>query len=213
MLFDVFAFAWPLKGILMRDRPLVGWIAALVFYGAGLLGEMKLPNVFCVWTACKYFPFFYLGMRIRLGDERRERNPLAALPWPVLAALDVVVFAGTMYISHMNGALGRAAGMAMEFILHLIGAVMAYKGLQALAGKLEWRQNRGFMRLSAYSMSMYLFHQQIIYFTILWLNGEVNPYVNAGVNFACAFAGAYVISHVLMQWNTTRVLLGEKPRQ
>lgn len=59
-------------------------------------------------------------------------------------------------------------------------------------------------------MAMYLFHQQIIYFTISALNGVVNPWINAGVNFVAAIAGSLIISAVLMRWKATRFLIGEK---
>ena len=59
-------------------------------------------------------------------------------------------------------------------------------------------------------MAMYLFHQQIIHFTISALNGVVNPWINAGVNFVAAIAGSLIISAVLMRWKATRFLIGEK---
>ena len=59
-------------------------------------------------------------------------------------------------------------------------------------------------------MPMYLFHQQIIYFTIYWLNGKVNPYLHAGINFVAALVGSFIISSILMRWKVTRFLIGEK---
>ena len=57
---------------------------------------------------------------------------------------------------------------------------------------------------------MYLFHQQIIYFSLTILDGVVNPWINAGVNFIVATVGAYIISAILMKWKITRFLVGEK---
>ena len=65
-----------------------------------------------------------------------------------------------------------------------------------------------FNKLSTYSMPMYLFHQQIIYFSITILDGVVNPWINAGVNFIVATVGAYIISAILMKWKITRFLVG-----
>lgn len=59
-------------------------------------------------------------------------------------------------------------------------------------------------------MAIYLFHQQIIYFTIIWLNGKVNPYLNAIVNFIVALVLSSLISTLLMRFKVTRVLIGEK---
>ena len=56
---------------------------------------------------------------------------------------------------------------------------------------------------------MYLFHQQLIYICIYWLNGIASPEVNALANFAFAFATSLVISLILHKIKFIRVLLGE----
>lgn len=66
------------------------------------------------------------------------------------------------------------------------------------------------MLLSKNSMTIYLFHQQIIYFTILWLNGKVNPYVNSFINFVVSLFLSSLISTMLMKFKVTRILIGEK---
>lgn len=57
---------------------------------------------------------------------------------------------------------------------------------------------------------MYLFHQQIIYFVIVALDGKVNPWVNVGMNFIVVVIGSFLISALLMRWKITRFLIGEK---
>ena len=96
------------------------------------------------------------------------------------------------------------------FFLHIIGAVMAFVILQKIAGVVKWRENKVFRALAEYSMPMYLFHQQIIYFVIIWLNGSMNPYIHATINFIVAIAGSFAISCVLMKFKVTRFLIGEK---
>lgn len=87
---------------------------------------------------------------------------------------------------------------------------MAWSVLQAVAGKVNWQRSKVFKTLSTYSMPMYLFHQQIIYFSIVWLNGVVNPWINAVVNCVAAIFGSFIISALLMKWRRTRILIGEK---
>ena len=60
------------------------------------------------------------------------------------------------------------------------------------------------------SMPIYLFHQQVIYFFIFWLNGLVNPYINASINFIGAMVVSIIISGTLMRFKLTRFLIGEK---
>ena len=41
------------------------------------------------------------------------------------------------------------------------------------------------------SEAMYLFHQQIIYLTCSTLNGRLNPWIHAGVNFYSGYIWAF----------------------
>lgn len=58
-------------------------------------------------------------------------------------------------------------------------------------------------------MSIYLFHQQIIYFVILYSNGRINPYLNALLNFIVCSLLSLALSSALYQLKITRFLIGE----
>lgn len=209
MLFDVFAIVWPLRKVMM-DRPLIGWVLSMILYGIGIFGRRSLPNYYCIWTACQYVPFFYAGMRIRAGEMSVEKDIVQKVPWFAWLAADVVLFiCSTMAEVHV-GIVWSLLNVALTFLLHIVGAIMAWTVLQYFSDCLAWRQSRVFKTLSGYAMPIYLFHQQIIYFTITWLNGRVNPWINAGVNLSAALVGSILISSLLMRWKPTRMLVGEK---
>ena len=214
MLFGVFAIVWPLRNV-MIEKPIIGWVIAIAFYGIGIVGGHFIPNIFCVWTACQYVVFFYVGMRIRVNSEKQVRILTDAIPWYGWVVVDLLLFAVNSTVSilrgQQSGLIWSTVSIGMSFLLHIVGAIMAWAVLQAVASKVHWKESKVFKTLSSYSMPMYLFHQQIIYFTITALNGVVNPWVNAGVNFVVAVVGSFVISAVLMRWKVTRILVGEKP--
>lgn len=106
--------------------------------------------------------------------------------------------------------LCRLINLIALYSAHVFGALMSFFILQWLADKVDWKNNRLFMFFSKHSMTIYLFHQQIIYFTIIWLNGELNPYLHAFVNFVIALTLSSIISVLLMKFKTTRILIGEK---
>ena len=221
MLFGVFAIVWPLRNV-MIEKPVIGWGIAIAFYGIGIVGGHIIPNVFCIWTACQYVVFFYIGMRIRVKTENPVKSDEGGkldktqvlwserIPWYGWLILDLFLFVGSLWIDGKSGFLVKVTLLGVNFLLHMVGAVMAWSILQMLAGHIRWQERKVFKTLSSYSMPMYLFHQQIIYFTITALNGVVNPWVNAGVNFAVAAVGSFVISAILMRWKVTRFLVGEK---
>lgn len=209
MLFGVFAIVWPLRRV-MIEKPLVGWTIAIAFYGFGIIGGKFVPNVFCIWTVCQYILFFFIGMRIRVKSENQERLITEIVPWYCWLIADLVLFIGNTFARQQSGFAWRIMTFGMSFLLHIVGAIMAWTVLQTLAPHIRWQDSKVFHTLSSYSMAMYLFHQQIIYFTISALNGVVNPWINAGVNFVAAIAGSLIISAVLMRWKVTRFLIGEK---
>ena len=149
-------------------------------------------------------------MRIRAKEEKQERMITEALPWYCWIVVDLLLFAGTTIVGRHSGTVWSLIAILLNLILHVAGAVMAWTSLQALANEVNWKDSKVFKTLSSYSMPMYLFHQQIIYFTIIWLNGKVNPWINAGVNFLMAIIGSFLISSILMQSKWTRLLIGEK---
>lgn len=78
-----------------------------------------------------------------------------------------------------------------------------------LASHFEWKSSKLICGLMPYTMPIYLFHQQIMYFTISALNGKVSPFTNASINFVVALGLSIFISVFLMKWKATRFLIGE----
>ncbi len=209
MLFGVFAIVWPLRNVMIK-KPFVGWTISLIFWAIGIMGGYFIPDIFCVWTACQYVIFFYMGMRIRTKIEKQERLVTDAVPCFCWVVIHIILFVMIRLMGQQDGFIWNVIAIGMDLLLHIVGAIMAWTVLQAFASHINWQGNRRFKTLSAYSMPMYLFHQQIIYFTITALNGVVNPWINAGVNFVAALGGSFLISALMMKWKVTRVLIGEK---
>lgn len=209
MLFVVFAIVWPIKQVMLK-KPIVGWIIVLSLYCVGIVGKQILPNVFCIWTACQYVSFFFIGIRIRVKQENGVRPITATIPWVVWLIIDLFIFIGMVVISDQDGFVWSVIGLVISFLLHMVGAIMAWSVLQVLAFHVDWEHSNWFKVLASYSMPMYLFHQQIIYFCIFALNGLINPWLNATLNFGISMICSFIISAMLMRYRITRFLIGEK---
>ena len=207
MLFDVFAIVWFFRKQ-MIEKPMIGWLLSFAFYGLGLIGKHIIPNVFCIWTACQYVIFFFLGMRIRI--KNKEKCLTTKIPWWLWIILEVIVFAYNYICPVRSEIIWKILLNTLNTMVHAVGAIMAWTVLQKIASKLNWRDNNFFKSLSSYSMPMYLFHQQVIYFVIVLLNGVVYPWLNAGINFLVALIISWTISYFLMKYKITRFLIGEK---
>lgn len=216
MLFWVFALVWPLWKWL-SDSIIKGLVIALACYGVGLVGGHFTPNIYCIWTAFQYIPFFFIGIQIRIQQEKykdtdsRHSNILLIekIPTVLWLMLDLLIFY-IDWLARQGRILLPGATVMTGLILHIVGAVMAFVVFQKIASKVRWKDNKCFNKLARCSMPMYLFHQQIIYFVIVGLNGRVNPYINATLNFVLSIIISAFISIILLRFKYTRLLVGEK---
>ena len=205
MLFCVFMIFYPLSNFFEKDN-LGGMVVIIVFYGIGLVGQMVIPNVFQVFYACTNIPLFWLGFKIRqYGSKGLKKIPL--LVW---LAVDALLFVVVQLLSSFDGFAFSLLNLGLEFVLHIVGALMAFAILQKIADKVNWEKSKIFCFLSKNSMAVYLFHQQVIYILVTWLNGLINPYIHAAINFIGAIVMSLLISTILMKFKWTKLLIGER---
>ncbi len=205
MLVIVFAF-YGVLGDFLRKHDAAGLLAVGAMYGVGLVGGKLLPNVFQIWTGCRYILYFWLGFKLRQHGTQRLRK-IPALCW---LALHVGLFLLWQHVPQKGGILISLINIGMPILINVVGAVMAFMVLQWLAGMLRWQGSRAFGCLQRYAMPVYLFHQQVVYWLIWLLNGKLPSGVHLLVNFAGALVISMAISWVLMRFRPTRTLIGEK---
>ena len=205
MLFGVFLIFWPLSNFIEKHN-FGGAIVVLVLYAIGLFIS-RYTNVFQISKALMYIPFFWLGTKIRQCGSKI----IMKIPSLIWIFLDVAAYAATRILLRGSSLIEKLLYIGATFCLHVIGAIMAFVVLQKLANVFtKWKDSKIFAACSKYSMPIYLLHQQIIYFSITWFNGLVNPYVNSLINFALSFFISLAISYILMKFKLTRFLIGEK---
>ena len=205
MLFWVFVIFYLLSDF-FRKHSVAGGLFVILLYGIGLIGQSIFANIFQIFRAFMYIPMFWMGFQIRMKWEKLFRR-VHCLGW-LLA--DIVIFALTQYLIKQPGVVYLILRMGMEFVLHIIGASMAFSVLQKIAMSVNWRDCSLFRFLSRSSMTVYLFHQQIVYIFVFWFNGVLNPYLHAGVNFLAAMGVSLLIATIFRRFKLTRLLLGEK---
>lgn len=209
MLFDVFAIVWPLWKKTLK--PLETWAIVVLLYSMGIIGDIFLPNVYCIWTACKYVLVFVIGIQIKSSiDKKRLWKSIERVPSCALLALDLLAFTGAYFASNQTGLKWRLLQIVLNSFLNCFGAIVAFLVLQKASIIIPWNRSKVFVPLSRYSMTIYLFHQQLIYITIIMFNGLVAPWINASINFVFALVGSFLISSIMMRFKVTRFLIGEK---
>lgn len=188
------------------DKDLAGLAVVFVLYFAGALGFHYLRNIFAVWQTLQMAAFFWLGFKIR----QRGSSFIRRIPLPVWIAAHLILLAAVMLVKDRQGIIFLAAEKGLTFLLYFIGTISNFLFWQKVASKAGWHRG-SFIFLSGCTMGIYLFHQQIIYVCLYFLNGKINPYINILINFAVSFAVAFVITAVFRKFRITRQLIGEKP--
>lgn len=111
--------------------------------------------------------------------------------------------------ANKDGLIWTVIDLGITFVSHIVGAIMIFVLLQTIANYIQ-QEKELFNYISKCNMGIYLFHQQGIYLFIYWLNGRINPYLNAFVNFIGAMLISLIIISILRKFRATRILLGEK---
>ena len=205
MLFGVFVIFYPLSDFFQKNN-IGGVVLVIAFYGIGIVGQALFPNFFQFFRACSYITLFWFGFKIRQYGSLYLRK----IPMLVWIIADVVLFVLYSVISRTDGIIFTLLNYGVNFLLHIVGALMSFIVLQKLADHVSWKNGKLFNFFSKNSMTVYLLHQQVVYVLISLLNGLINPYIHAGINFIGAMVISLLAATLLMKFRYTRFLIGEK---
>lgn len=173
-------------------------------WGGYLLDKMSF-NVFQVSTAVKYAGYYYLGAYLyKVKAENRWVVPISGLGSITLFIINKVIEVNTT-----ASILVRLIGLVSGYMCSYMGVVFIYYTERMITerlvniGKLKiwnWLKKRSF--------GIYLFHQQIIYLTIVPLNGKVSPVVQVMISFVCAVGVSGLMTTILKRFKLTQKLYG-----
>ncbi len=204
MLFNVFWIAYFLSNF-WEKHPFGGLCSVILLYGVGTVGEELFVNVFQIWTSLTYVFFFWFGFYLRKYRE----SVLWKIPAIVYILLIIVLTVGNIYVNAFDGKVLKLMRPLVKVVLRVLEPIGAFIVLQKLASRIDCK-NKVLEFLGDNSMVVYLFHQQFIYFTIIWFNGILNPWIHAGVNFVFSFGISLFLAFILKKNKVICLLLGEK---
>jgi len=205
MLFGTFILAFLLSEIINRSF-LHCVISALAAYGISVVGSQILPNVFQIWKAFQCLPLFVIGIMFRKYGISSVRR----IPNIVWLTVHIALCGLCEYLDNYAGLIFKVARLGLNLCVHIVGAIMAFLILSSIAEKLNLKDKKIYEFLKENSFTIYLFHQQIIYITIMVLNGKVPNIAFVFANFFVSLVASSLIAVVLNQWKVTRFLIGNK---
>lgn len=146
----------------------------------------------------KYVIFFYIGGCIR----KTEKCFLYKIPTVVYFLLDAVLFVVWIYLDNLNI---KVLVIGWNLVLCMIGGISAFVIFQRIAQSVNTEALCAKFGYK-HSMTIYLFHQQIIYCIIFLLDGRVNPYLIVLINFIGSITVSSFISIAINRFPITRFL-------
>ena len=170
---------------------------------------MVLPNLFQIFTACTFFLYFWMGCIVRKYFHTLSNKQL--LTYGLIAmAVNFISYGINEFVCIGSTFVVKVMSMGFDELSKVSGAIMAFFMLNFIARHVQWGSNSFFKYLSSVSFPIYLFHQQVIC-VVLWnLNGMLNPYLLAGLNFVVSILLSMITTEIMMKHKYTRCLIGAK---
>lgn len=204
MLFVVFALFEALVAVAgkkaLRPQNIVCFSLVLFVVGA-VLGRFLPLSCFQVGSACAYAPMFALGCAARQVDTQR----FWGLTWPALLAGNLVFFffGGNL----VGGGILAVASPVLTLLSRVFGALFAIRVIGAMGSVLERLRGGLFDRNS---FGVYLFHQQLIWVVLCFVNvAGVPPVVVASACLVVSLVVSTAISEILGRFRVTGFLIGK----
>lgn len=205
MLFWQFVFFQALSSkIFEKKKTTIVWgiVFALCIYGGMILGRVGFPNFYQILTAMQYSLFFYFGMLFRRMNSARCVNGAVFLGGGITS---ILLFAFIQYLYVTQSSI-RVIGNLLYPVVSLTGVFSFIVGILLMNDRFSISTMN--LNFDA-GMTVYLFHQQLIYTSICLFNKPwMLPVTFTAINFLIGLLGGICIHNMLKKSKLMRDLFG-----
>lgn len=205
MLFDVFILFYPLRMMLEKSK-LIYLLFPVLYFVGDIMGD-STNNYYQFFTALRYLSFFAMGHLIYRYRHLLFNYRMFNLHQPYILCFLALIHIAT-YIIYLQD-IPRTKTLLMLYLN--FGGCLTAMAILLFVGEKVNPNNKLMALLNQNCFAVYLFHQQIIYYTLFFLNGLICPMLHAFINFVVSFGLSLAISVFIRRSGFVRVnLLGEK---
>ena len=206
-LFLTFMISFFLSSV-FKEKVFMSLLIVLAMVAAGTLGGHFFPNFFQIWSSLRFVAFFFLGFKIR----QCWSSYIKKCPFFIWILVDVSLFAFCCFLQTTESIVCSYLNVALMFLVNAVGSIMAWQTLDFVANRVNTSSKiQNF--LSKRTMIVFLFHQQIIYVSIYLFASKMNEFLVLILNIILSFSISLIIASIMLLWNWTRFLVGEKPKK
>ena len=200
MLFLLFALVFPVANKIQSLKTSQAYFLAFAVYLFGMSLYMisapfQLPATFV------HMAFFIMGMVLR-----RKRTVFGKCF--TFFVLHLILFSVCYYLASETSTAIKILRYTLTFFVNIAGIFMTVSLIQKYEDSSLFT-DKLYHFLKENSFTMYILHQQIIYFVIPKFNGVVEPPALAAINFVVAISVSSVICVIFNSFKATRFLIGK----
>lgn len=200
MLFNIFVFYYFFSDVILNRSYIKIFVFLYNLYIVSLIVKQYIPiGVFQIGTAVQFLLYYYIGIIFR--------KETLQITWKQTLICLLVSLFGWYYIRNIKN--------TSEFIFNILLPIESFAGAVSLygLGKLFQVQritsNKIYLVLAVNSMGIYLFHQQLIYFLMRYLDGYIKlDFVLVLFIFLGSLLGSLLISISLSYTKLGRIAIG-----
>ena len=164
-------------------------------------------NYFQISRSILYISYYYLGCY--LAKRRIENNLQFNLKKSIIILLScIIVYIIFQFIQNYNIKL---INVTIDYIMNFISLLEVY-AIYVLSNiffnSLKIKKRKVCSALETNGMGIYIFHQQLIFLTILLLNGRVHPIIQVLLSWIICLSISTIISMILKKNKRIKFALG-----
>lgn len=205
MLFVLYVVFYITSDFFDKHSFAVGFFVATGAYIFSTIAGSYIPNYFQVWTATKYLFFYFIGFSFRKCGFKKAFE----IPWIIYLAADLFLFSLLYYVTGESGRLYKLAAMGLKPICNLAGTLMVVIGCSKIS-YIRLETSKIYLFLLKYNFAMYLFHQQLIWIALWYLNDLILPCGMFAVNCVVSILGSSLLAYLSEKIPVVRTLVGYK---
>ena len=200
MLFLVFALVFPVAKKIQSLKTSQAYSLAFALYLFGMSLYMisapfQLPATFV------HVAFFILGMVFR-------KNSAVVGSWFAFFVLHLILFSLCYRLASETSTAIKILRYTLTFFVNIAGTFMTVSLIQKYED-FSFFTDKLYHFFKENSFTMYILHQQIIYFVIAAFNGVFEPLLLAAINFVAAISISSIICAIFNSFKAMRFLIGK----
>ena len=170
---------------------------SLIFILYLIIKMFKLPNIFQIVSINRHIVFFGMGFIFRKYNMKLLYK-INYMIWPILNILLLLI---------NNNINNKIFSNIITLGINITGILIVFIGVNKY---IRVKKSKIYIFLKNNNFIMYLFHQQFIYITISFFNGNIGSYYLAIINFVVSSIGSAIIAIIISKNKKISIAFGLK---